>query len=205
MQTHMIIRTMVLALWSVVLCAHMWVGCNLGSIRAEQLVFSLYTHIASSVSLTYDPVVVTLRGSVAFILKWRRKDQRVNLKHIIALALRLVSYKWVEWLIIWLFWTLNQPLNQHLNLPLNLLLNPLLTIGGLAENGWKYIEKLCFLSYLRKAKTQLTISQIKEDGSVCAQASRGQSEWFFRTFCGRILHWETENHQCCSSSTILWV
>ena len=46
-----------------------------------------------------ESVVVTLRGSVAFILKWRRKDQRVNLKHIIALALILVSYKWVEWLI----------------------------------------------------------------------------------------------------------
>ena len=90
----------------------MWVGCNLGSIAAGQLVFSLYTHIASSVSLTYDPVVVTLIREVQWLgtikkkhncewlfLKCSRKDQRVNLKHSIVLALRLVSYKWVEWLI----------------------------------------------------------------------------------------------------------
>ena len=76
----------------------------------------------------------------------------------------------VELLIIRLFHTLNQPLNPHLNLPLNMLLNPLLTIGGLKI----YCSfNISFLSYLRKAKPQLTFGQ--KDGSVCPQASRGHS------------------------------
>ena len=80
------------------------------------------------------------------------------------------------------------------------------------DNSWarrewfqKILIKLFFLSYLGKAKTQLTLfSQIQKDGSVSPQASRDQSEWFLWTLCGRIFHRETENHQCGSGSTLLW-
>ena len=76
--------------------------------------------------------------------------------------------------------------------------------------GWQrrvenILIKLSLLSYFRKAKIHLTFGQIQKDGSACPQASCGQSRWLVRTFCGRILHWETENQKCGSVSPNFWV